>query len=208
MSGHKPPSLSTRERQLLRLAASGLTDVAIAHKLDISPTTVKTYWGRLRAKLGRSSRTELVAHVLREEAHRATCSLKAAASAGGAEALAQCNYYRLLVEHAPDAMLVLDADGVVRVVNAAALELFGYTNAEIVGQHLASLVPERFRDKHRQHVADYMTHPRRHEMAGHVETFARHKTGFEIGIEANLAVANHDERASVICAIRRQSSVK
>lgn len=208
MAATKPPSLSTRERQLLQLAASGLTDMAIAHRLDISPTTVKTYWGRLRAKLGRSSRTELVAHVLREEAHRATCSLRNDTVNGGARIAAQCQYYRLLIQHAPDAMLVLDCDGVIRVMNDAAVDLLGYQEPELVGRHLATLVPSRFQAVHRQHVSEYLQHPTRHEMGDHVQTFAVHKSGFELPIAANLSVANEGDRTAVICTIRKQHALK
>jgi DNA-binding NarL/FixJ family response regulator len=61
-------SLSKRERQIMLLAARGLTDSGIAQKLEISAATVGTYWGRIRTKLGHHSRTELVANYMREKA--------------------------------------------------------------------------------------------------------------------------------------------
>lgn len=184
------------------MAASGLTDAAISHRLNISAATVKTYWARIRTKLGRSSRTELVAHVLRAEAERTACALREVASPGAKEARAQCGYYRLLIEHAPDAMLVLDADAVVRVVNDAVCDLFGYAESELLGQHLSLLVPLRFRQSHASKVADYLLHPTRHAMADHIETFGLHKLGMEIPIAANLSVANTGDRTSVICVVR------
>ncbi|MFQ3587431.1 MAG: helix-turn-helix transcriptional regulator [Fimbriimonadaceae bacterium] len=56
--------LSSRERQILSFAATGLTDKEIARKLDISVSTVRSYWLRLRQKIGGDNRTEVVARSL------------------------------------------------------------------------------------------------------------------------------------------------
>jgi PAS domain S-box-containing protein len=53
--------LSEREREVLFLAGEGLTDKEIALRLDIGQKTVRTYWDRMRAKLGAASRTEVLA---------------------------------------------------------------------------------------------------------------------------------------------------
>ena len=57
--------LSKREESVLLLAAHGLTDKEIARHLELSQRTVGTYWERMREKLGRLSRTELVARFVR-----------------------------------------------------------------------------------------------------------------------------------------------
>jgi DNA-binding CsgD family transcriptional regulator len=57
--------LSQREESVLLLAAHGLTDKEIAKHLELSKRTVGTYWERMREKLGRLSRTELVARFVR-----------------------------------------------------------------------------------------------------------------------------------------------
>ncbi len=57
-------SRPSREAQILSLAAEGMTDRQIALDLDISGATVDTYWRRIRAKFGASSRTEAVAKAL------------------------------------------------------------------------------------------------------------------------------------------------
>jgi DNA-binding CsgD family transcriptional regulator len=62
-----PVSLSPREREIVRLIASGLPNKAIAAVLDISLWTVATYVRRLFAKLKVSSRAELVARVFAED---------------------------------------------------------------------------------------------------------------------------------------------
>ncbi|MBI2872006.1 MAG: PAS domain S-box protein [Chloroflexi bacterium] len=56
--------------------------------------------------------------------------------------------YSLIVEQAPDAVVLADRDGAIRLWNAAAEALFGYSAAEAIGQTLDILVPERFRQAH------------------------------------------------------------
>lgn len=56
-----------RGDQLLRLAAEGLTDKEIAAALGISPETVRTYWGRLRARSSARNRSEVIAKWLRND---------------------------------------------------------------------------------------------------------------------------------------------
>jgi PAS domain S-box-containing protein len=67
--GRRTTELSRRESEILRLAASGLTDKMIAEALAIRTGTINDYWTRIRLKLGAASRTEAVAvHAARETA--------------------------------------------------------------------------------------------------------------------------------------------
>jgi DNA-binding NarL/FixJ family response regulator len=52
---------SSRELELLELAAAGLTSAAIAERLHLSPNTVKTYWQRVYEKLGAGDRASAIA---------------------------------------------------------------------------------------------------------------------------------------------------
>ncbi|MBI5069150.1 MAG: PAS domain S-box protein [Deltaproteobacteria bacterium] len=55
---------------------------------------------------------------------------------------------RLIVEGTPDAILYADRDGRIRLWNAGAERIFGFTAAEAVGQSLDLIVPERLRGRH------------------------------------------------------------
>lgn len=55
---------------------------------------------------------------------------------------------RQLIEQSPDAMVVADREGVIRVWNPAAERIFGHTAQAALGQTLDLIVPERFRDAH------------------------------------------------------------
>jgi PAS domain S-box-containing protein len=53
-----------------------------------------------------------------------------------------------IVEQAPDAIIVADRDGAIRLWNGGAHAIFGYPAQEAVGQSLDLIIPERFRDRH------------------------------------------------------------
>ncbi|MEX2244730.1 MAG: helix-turn-helix transcriptional regulator [Fimbriimonadaceae bacterium] len=63
--------LSPRESEIVELAIQGLTNDAIALKLDLAVGTVNTYWLRIRLKVGGLGRTDSVARVIKERAERA-----------------------------------------------------------------------------------------------------------------------------------------
>jgi DNA-binding CsgD family transcriptional regulator len=62
--------LSGRERQILGMAAAGMLDKQIGLELGLSLNTLRTYWARIRAKLGDASRAALVAEFVKTDLHR------------------------------------------------------------------------------------------------------------------------------------------
>lgn len=63
--------LSPREEEILDLCIQGLTNEAIARKLELSVGTVNTYWLRIRLKVGGIARTDTVARIIKERSERA-----------------------------------------------------------------------------------------------------------------------------------------
>lgn len=55
---------------------------------------------------------------------------------------------RQIVEHAPDAIIMADREGIIRLWNAGASAVFGHTAAEAVGHSLDLIIPERLRARH------------------------------------------------------------
>jgi PAS domain S-box-containing protein len=201
--------LSARERQLIELAAKGHTDAEMAHELGIAVGTVATYWGRIRAKYGGCSRTELVATALEEEYEKAVCELRAKAEEltsrlrrETGETGDAVNLYKAVVDAAPEAILMVRESGEIEYVNVAAEQLFGYSRDELVGQSIALLLPERYRKIHAQHVADYAEHPERGRMGAHRATPARHKSGREFSVLASLSHIETSEGLIVSCFIQ------
>jgi PAS domain S-box-containing protein len=56
--------------------------------------------------------------------------------------------YRHIVEGSPDAMILGDRDGIIRMWNAGAEALFGFTAEEAIGQSMDIIIPERLRARH------------------------------------------------------------
>ena len=66
--------------------------------------------------------------------------------------------YKRLVEALADAVIVADPTGAIRFLNPAAECLFGFTEAEALGNSLDPIVPERFRERHWAAYNRTMTH--------------------------------------------------
>lgn len=92
-----------------------------------------------------------------------------------------------LLESAPDAMVVADRDGRIVLVNRRAEKLFGYSRAEVLGQPVEVLLPERSRSRHCQHRTRYLDEPRGQPMGKDLEVFCRRKEGSEFPAEIHLS---------------------
>ena len=66
------------------------------------------------------------------------------------------DFYRRFVEEAPDGVLAVDRDGVIRFWNAGCERIFGYAPAEAIGASLDIIIPERLRARHWQGFAETM----------------------------------------------------
>ena len=115
--------------------------------------------------------------------------------------------FRNLLEIAPDPILEVDAAGRIVLANNQAEKLFGWTRAELAGQPIEMLLPQRFRIKHIAHRADYSANPKTRPMGTELDLFALRKDGTECAIDINLSpVSLADGR--VMCIIRDVSERK
>jgi len=107
-----------------------------------------------------------------------------------------------LFEISPDAFVITDPDGVIRGVNPRAAELFGYTQAELIGRPVDTLVPERFRGRHPGHRENFSAHPRARQMGAALNLFARRKDGSEVPVDIMLKPLQTRSGTVVISIIR------
>ncbi len=116
-------------------------------------------------------------------------------------AQAEHELMRLVVEAAPNALILADREGRIAMVNAQAEKLFGYPRAELLAQPLEILVPERFRAAHPGLRTDYVAHPGVRAMGAGRDLFGRRKDGSEVPIEIGLNPLVTGEGTLVLASI-------
>jgi PAS domain S-box-containing protein len=107
-----------------------------------------------------------------------------------------------LVESAPDAMIVVDPDGVIVRANLQAERMFGYPRAEILGQKIEMLMPERFRARHVGHRTAFVNAPKARPMGAGLDLKARRRDGSELEVEISLSPIETDAGRFMACAVR------
>ncbi|HMJ67615.1 MAG TPA: ATP-binding protein [Cyclobacteriaceae bacterium] len=94
--------------------------------------------------------------------------------------------FRQVVESSPNAMVVVNEKGLIRLVNNQTEKLFEYKRDELIGNKLDMLMPERFRGNHITQQLDFLKESKARSMGVDRDLFALSKSGTEIQIEIGL----------------------
>ena len=97
------------------------------------------------------------------------------------------------LESAPDAIVIVDAQGTIQTVNFQTEQLFGYPRAEIIGSSVEVLMPDRYKTEHQRHRQHFSVAAETRAMGKGMELFGQHKDGkvFPVAISiGKLATAN------------------
>jgi PAS domain S-box-containing protein len=109
--------------------------------------------------------------------------------------------FRQVIEYAPTAMIMIDAQGVIELVNGQTEQVFGYSRQELVGRTIDLLLPERFRGLHMKHRDAYLAAPTRRAMGKGQDVFGLRKGGCEFPIEIGLSPLQTPNGVRVISTI-------
>jgi two-component system sensor kinase FixL len=109
--------------------------------------------------------------------------------------------FRLVVESTPNAIVIVDAEGTIALVNSQCEKSFGYRREELVGRPAEVLVPERLRAALPGHLAGILASPpARRTGAGH-DLYVRRKDGSEFPVEVGLTPLRTGEGPFVLCSL-------
>jgi diguanylate cyclase (GGDEF)-like protein/PAS domain S-box-containing protein len=115
---------------------------------------------------------------------------------------------RDVLEAAPDALVIADSGGRIAQLNAHAERLFDYERADLLGQPVEVLLPERFHQWYRSERASFLPAPPASPVGAGPELYARRRDGREIPVEISLSPIETPRGPVVICGIRDISERK
>lgn len=111
-------------------------------------------------------------------------------------------YFRNLLETAPDAMIIVDQEGRISIINGQAEKMFGYSRSELLGRKVEELLPDGIRERHLQHRATYLADPIIRPMGTNMELAGQRRDGSLFPVEISLSPVDVGESRFVSSVIR------
>jgi len=110
--------------------------------------------------------------------------------------------FQNLLEAAPDAIIIVNGDGLIQIVNAQTEKMFGYSRGELVGMPVEILVPHGAHSKHAKHRESYSHAPRPRSMGAGLNLHGRRKDGSEFPVEISLSPLETAEGTLISSSVR------
>lgn len=116
------------------------------------------------------------------------------------------HHFHGFLETAPDAVVIIDGNGVIALVNSQTEQLFGYGRAELLGRPLEMLMPERYRGSHFAQTRAYTADPRARPMGSGLDLFGMRKDGSEFPIDVSISPLPPQKEIFIASTIRDMTS--
>lgn len=113
----------------------------------------------------------------------------------------ESDLFRLVVEAAPNAMIMVDTDGLITFVNTQTEGMFGYPRTELIGKPVEILLNKSLRERHIQYRNAYMLAPETRAMGGGRELLGLRKDGTEFPVEIGLNPLPTPQGMRVLAAV-------
>jgi PAS domain S-box-containing protein len=121
--------------------------------------------------------------------------------AQGAQHIGTVSYLTTIIDSVPTAVVVVDQEGKIVLVNTQTERLFGYAREELLGAQIDILVPDRFRRVHPGHRDGFVHNPKARPMGAGRDLFALRKDGSQFPVEIGLNPITTDDGLFVVSAI-------
>src|ERR1051326_6675461 len=96
---------------------------------------------------------------------------------------------------------MIDREGRINLVNAQIEKSFGYSRAELLGQPIEMLVPQRFRAAHPEYRNGFIANPTTRPMGAGRDLYGLRKDGSEFPVEIGLNPLETDQGVMVLGTI-------
>jgi PAS domain S-box-containing protein len=110
--------------------------------------------------------------------------------------------FRELLEAAPDAIMQVDAEGRIILLNRVTEDMFGYTRDELLGQPVEVLIPQELHARHVEHRAHYRQRPMTRTMGSGLALEGVRKDGSRFPVEISLSPSESAEGFRITAIIR------
>lgn len=118
------------------------------------------------------------------------------------------NRFHRLLESAPDAILVINQNGIINFCNSQTEKMMGYEEGELIGQPVEKLVPNSIRSDHKKYRNEYIEDPHKRPMGSDIELKAVRKDGSTFPVDIMLGPLDEKEGPNIVAIIRDISGFK
>jgi PAS domain S-box-containing protein len=109
--------------------------------------------------------------------------------------------FHMVVESAPNAIMLVSSNGRVRLVNAQVENYFGYDRTELIGMDVHELIPHRFRQQHPVQLAEFLKSPHPRPMGMGRDLYGLRKNGSEFPAEIGITLLDSSDESLVMVTI-------